>query len=56
LWTTQFLEVNLDIDPDRPLISIKGDAGGVERDQLSALISSGDSKTSLGRFQSLKLS
>lgn len=51
LWMTSgrptSLVVNLEIDPDRQLIFVTDDAGGVKRNELSLLIAPGESKNDL---------
>ena len=39
--------VNIDLDAERQLISVKDNAGGVKRDDLSVLIAPGESKNDL---------
>jgi hypothetical protein len=41
------LAVTVDLDPDRQLISVKDNAGGVKREELSVLIAPGESKNDL---------
>jgi hypothetical protein len=44
---TKSLVIDIDIDADRQLISVKDNAGGVRRDELSVLIAPGESKNDL---------